>query len=137
MNSSTYFLLRHAEWQLILFTENLQGSSVNDGFPFPGDGSTAANTSTQTLVAEAQPMKRSVSLLKPIDTSGNEPEPDLLVLGFQELDLSTEALIYSTSTAKEDAWCAAVFAALGEKGELYEKVRETNLLYGTLAQLEL
>ncbi|KNZ81328.1 Inositol polyphosphate 5-phosphatase OCRL-1 [Termitomyces sp. J132] len=47
---------------------------------------------------------------------------NLLVLGFQELDLSTEALIYSSATAREDAWCRAVFAALGEKMELYEKL---------------
>ena len=49
-------------------------------------------------------------------------DPDLLVFGFQELDLSTEALIYSTGTAREDAWCLAIFAALGEKGVKYEKV---------------
>lgn len=49
-------------------------------------------------------------------------ETDVFVLGFQELDLSTEALIYSTGTVREDAWCSAVFAALGEKGERYEKV---------------
>lgn len=54
----------------------------------------------------------------------NEPDdPDLLVLGFQELDLSTEALIYSTGTVKEDAWCTAVLAGLGEKAVNYEKVR--------------
>ncbi|KAK7444557.1 hypothetical protein VKT23_015235 [Stygiomarasmius scandens] len=52
----------------------------------------------------------------------NPSDPDMLILGFQELDLSTEALIYSTSTAREDAWCTAIFAALGEKGEMYEKV---------------
>jgi phosphatidylinositol-bisphosphatase len=49
-------------------------------------------------------------------------DPDLIVLGFQELDLSTEALLYATSTTKEDAWAAAIFAGLGEKGILYEKV---------------
>ncbi len=49
-------------------------------------------------------------------------QPDVFVLGFQELDLSTEALVYSTGTAKEDAWCMAVFAALGEWGEHYVKV---------------
>ncbi len=47
----------------------------------------------------------------------------MFVIGFQELDLSTEALIYSTGTAREDAWCVAIFAALGEKAVLYEKVR--------------
>jgi hypothetical protein len=50
-------------------------------------------------------------------------EPDIQVFAFQELDLSAETLIYSTSTAKEDAWCSALFAALGEKAVLYEKVR--------------
>ena len=52
-----------------------------------------------------------------------DDDPDMLVLGFQELDLSTEALLYSTGTAREDAWCMAAFAGLGEKGVLYEKVR--------------
>jgi hypothetical protein len=50
-------------------------------------------------------------------------EPDIFVLGFQELDLSAEALIYYTSTVREDAWCHAIFAALGEKAIKYEKVR--------------
>jgi phosphatidylinositol-bisphosphatase len=47
----------------------------------------------------------------------------MLVLGFQELDLSTEALLYSTGSSREDSWCMAVFAALGEKAVEYEKVR--------------
>lgn len=51
-------------------------------------------------------------------------DPDIITLGFQELDLSTEALIYSTGTAREDAWCLAVFAALGEKAVYYEKVSQ-------------
>ncbi|KAG6899723.1 hypothetical protein C0993_007530 [Termitomyces sp. T159_Od127] len=51
-----------------------------------------------------------------------DPDPELLVLGFQELDLSTEALVYSLGTAREDAWCHAIFAGLGEKMELYEKL---------------
>lgn len=52
-------------------------------------------------------------------------DPDILILGFQELDLSTEALLYSTSTVREEAWTTAAFAALGEKAESYEKVRGT------------
>lgn len=55
-------------------------------------------------------------------------DPDLFVLGFQELDLSTEALLYSTKTAKEEAWCTAIFAALGEKAELYEKLASKQLV---------
>ncbi|KAJ7880385.1 hypothetical protein B0H14DRAFT_3768414 [Mycena olivaceomarginata] len=53
---------------------------------------------------------------------------DMLVLGFQELDLSTEALIYSTSTLKEEAWCTAAFAALGARAELYEKLASKQLV---------
>jgi hypothetical protein len=44
------------------------------------------------------------------------------VLAFQELDLSTEALIYYANTVREDAWSHAIFAALGEKVIKYEKV---------------
>jgi hypothetical protein len=47
----------------------------------------------------------------------------MIVLAFQELDLSAEALLYSTGSTREDAWCMAVFAALGEKAVEYEKVR--------------
>ena len=49
-------------------------------------------------------------------------KPDLLVMAFQEVDQSTEALFYTTSPAREDAWTAAILAALGEKAEKYEKV---------------
>ncbi|KAG1740451.1 DNase I-like protein [Suillus paluster] len=55
-------------------------------------------------------------------------DPDLLVLGFQELDLSTEALIYATSAVREDAWVEAIFAGLGEKGILYEKIASKQLV---------
>lgn len=48
--------------------------------------------------------------------------PDILVLGFQEVDLSTEALLYSTGSTREDAWYKAALAGLGEKAVLYEKV---------------
>lgn len=49
-------------------------------------------------------------------------DQDIFVLAFQELDLSTGALLYSTEATREDAWTTAIFAALGEKGEMYEKV---------------
>lgn len=55
-------------------------------------------------------------------------DPDLLVLGFQELDLSTEALLYATSTVKEDAWVEAILAGLGERGILYEKFASKQLV---------
>jgi inositol polyphosphate 5-phosphatase INPP5B/F len=50
------------------------------------------------------------------------PEADILVVAFQEVDPSAEALFYSTGPAREDAWTAACLAALGEKAEQYEKV---------------
>ncbi|KAI0061131.1 DNase I-like protein [Artomyces pyxidatus] len=55
-------------------------------------------------------------------------DPDLFVLAFQELDLSTEALLYSTKTTRKDAWTTAVIAALGDKGELYEKLASKQLV---------
>ncbi|KAF8957550.1 Endonuclease/exonuclease/phosphatase [Flammula alnicola] len=62
-----------------------------------------------------------------VDTSDPD-DPDILVLGFQELDLSTEALIYSTGTVREDAWCLAVIASLGEKAVKYEKLVSKQLV---------
>ncbi|KAH6908708.1 Endonuclease/exonuclease/phosphatase [Coprinopsis sp. MPI-PUGE-AT-0042] len=56
----------------------------------------------------------------PIDQGSTAPT--MLVLGFQEFDISTEALIYNTGTAKEDAWVMACIAGLGETGEEWEKV---------------
>ncbi|KAH7096955.1 DNase I-like protein [Auriculariales sp. MPI-PUGE-AT-0066] len=57
-------------------------------------------------------------------------EPDLLVVTLQELDLSTEALIYATNPARDDAWTAAVVAALGHRadGDEYVKVASKQLV---------
>ncbi|KAF7349358.1 Inositol polyphosphate 5-phosphatase OCRL-1 [Mycena sanguinolenta] len=63
-----------------------------------------------------------------LDKISIDVDADLLVLGFQELDLSTEALLYSTSTFREDAWCTAVFAALGAQAENYEKLVSKQLV---------
>jgi len=79
------------------------GSAQSEAQSINVQGSTAPSTSS-TLVT-------------------SDDDPDILVLGFQELDLSTEALLYSTNTAREDAWCSAVFAGLGEKRSQYVKVR--------------
>lgn len=73
------------------------------------------NDSSATLVSDIA----GIFEAEPVDS---DPFPDIFALGFQELDLSTEALLYSTSSTREDAWCVAAFAALGEKGPLYEKV---------------
>ncbi|EPQ50828.1 DNase I-like protein [Gloeophyllum trabeum ATCC 11539] len=58
----------------------------------------------------------------------SETDPDLLVFGFQELDLSTEALLYSSKTSRVDAWTTAILASLGEKGALYHKLASKQLV---------
>ena len=55
--------------------------------------------------------------------SETDDEPDIYVIGFQELDLSTEALLISYNTIREDMWVEAIFAALGEVRGKYVKVR--------------
>jgi phosphatidylinositol-bisphosphatase len=45
------------------------------------------------------------------------------VLGFQELDLSAEALLISSTTLKEDLWCEAIMRDMAELGDQYVKVR--------------
>ncbi|KAF7986043.1 hypothetical protein HWV62_41408 [Athelia sp. TMB] len=57
-----------------------------------------------------------------------EATPDILVLGFQEVDLSTEALLYSTSTLREDAWCNGVLAGLGAVRGDYVKLASKQLV---------
>ncbi|KAI0292853.1 hypothetical protein BC826DRAFT_1105265 [Russula brevipes] len=56
------------------------------------------------------------------------PEADILVMAFQELDLSTEAFLYFAGPAREDAWTAAVLAALGDRAERYEKLVSKRLV---------
>ncbi|GAB1524417.1 hypothetical protein RhiTH_007571 [Rhizoctonia solani] len=53
---------------------------------------------------------------------------DLIVLGFQELDLSTEALLISTTTLREDIWCEALMRDLAELGEEYVKLTSKQLV---------
>lgn len=67
---------------------------------------------TSVLPLEGQSNKASLTM----------SETDLLVVALQEVDQSTEALFYTTSPAREDAWTAAILATLGEKAEEYEKV---------------
>ncbi|KZV85961.1 DNase I-like protein [Exidia glandulosa HHB12029] len=60
----------------------------------------------------------------------DETEPDILVVGFQELDLSTEALLYREDPAREEAWTAAIIEALGQRsdGDQYIKVASKQLV---------
>ena len=64
----------------------------------------------------------STTLISRDEGAGNDDDPDLIILGFQELDLSASALLYSTDLTREDAWVTAAMAGLGEKAELYTKV---------------
>ncbi|THV02214.1 DNase I-like protein [Dendrothele bispora CBS 962.96] len=87
--------------------------------------SPASSTSVYSpIIVETEPV-----LVPTLNADQTDPsDPDMLILGFQELDLSAEALIYSTSTVREDAWCTAIFAALGEKGGMYEKLASKQLV---------
>ncbi len=58
-------------------------------------------------------------------------EADMLIVGFQEIDHSTEALFNFAGRAREEAWTAAILAALGDKAERYEKVNFLMVTVGT------
>jgi hypothetical protein len=59
---------------------------------------------------------------------GDGARPDLVVLAFQELDLSTSALIYAAERSREEAWARVALEALNDgvsdtsAGDGYEKV---------------
>lgn len=56
------------------------------------------------------------------------PEPDMYIFGFQELDLTTSALLYSTSKELEDKWTEAIMTSLGDAAGKYVKVGSLVLL---------
>ncbi|KAI0280361.1 Endonuclease/exonuclease/phosphatase [Russula aff. rugulosa BPL654] len=56
------------------------------------------------------------------------PEADILILGFQEIDHSTEAFFNLSGNAREEAWTVAILAALGDKAERYEKLVSKQLV---------
>ncbi|KAI0649768.1 Endonuclease/exonuclease/phosphatase [Trametes meyenii] len=89
---------------------------------------TASESATSTMVPVDTQSTKTAAADTPSDVSEDLDDPDMLVLGFQELDLSTQALLYSTQTTREDAWCMAVFAGLGEKAVLYEKLVSKQLV---------
>ncbi|CAK5268023.1 unnamed protein product, partial [Mycena citricolor] len=64
----------------------------------------------------------------PVFTDPASPVADIYVLGFQELDLSAEALLYASGSAKEEAWTAAVFAGLGAQRDSYVKIASKQLV---------
>lgn len=66
-------------------------------------------------------------ITKPIDAWINCPDADLVVLGFQELDLTTEAYLL-TDTSKEDALCATIEATFREQGAQFIRVLSKKLI---------
>ena len=64
------------------------------------------------------------------DAAAGVEEPDLLVVSFQELDLSTGALMYATDSTRDEAWTAAIITALGHRadGDEYVKVASKQLV---------
>ncbi|KAI8923326.1 hypothetical protein BC831DRAFT_501480 [Entophlyctis helioformis] len=66
--------------------------------------------------------------LSPWLATAKDDEPDMYILGFQEVDLSTEAYIMGSSL-KEEEWCKAVESALAEsQTEKYIKVASKQLV---------
>ena len=96
--------------------------------PIPATADVLDSSSFETSTAASfgfQSSKDTIAQSSPpssILPDNDEDLPDMFVLGFQELDLSTEALLYSTSTVKADAWTSAIFAALGKSADNYIKV---------------
>ncbi|KAJ9068326.1 hypothetical protein DSO57_1029940 [Entomophthora muscae] len=71
--------------------------------------------------------KYATQSLSPWLLDGNEEEPDIYVLGFQELDLSAEAFLINDSL-REEEWCAAVVQGLGDKADQYTKLISKQLV---------
>ncbi|KAI0672159.1 DNase I-like protein [Trametes maxima] len=89
---------------------------------------TASESAASTVVPVGTQSAKTAVADTHSDVYEDPDDPDMLALGFQELDLSTQALLYSTQTTREDAWCMAVFAGLGEKAVLYEKLVSKQLV---------
>ncbi|KAL2912761.1 hypothetical protein HK105_207753 [Polyrhizophydium stewartii] len=66
--------------------------------------------------------------LTPWLSTSKEDEPDMYIIGFQEVDLRTEAYIIG-NTAKEDEWCKAIETALAaSQSEKYIKIAAKQLI---------
>lgn len=102
--------------------------SVNDAVsidPSVADSATVLNAAVDAEIIPSASNLSPASSGLALDVKEDPTDPDILVLAFQELDLSAGALLYSNETTREDAWCVAVFAGLGEKAVLYDKVSAT------------
>ncbi|EST07064.1 Endonuclease/exonuclease/phosphatase [Kalmanozyma brasiliensis GHG001] len=56
-----------------------------------------------------------------------EEDPDLIIVGFQEVDNSSGAYLYH-SPAREEAWTRAIIHALGRRAERYRKIAAKQLV---------
>ncbi|KAH8102042.1 DNase I-like protein [Cristinia sonorae] len=120
--------LSMGEW-LKFSGDYLDGASSASSVATSASGSTVISTpSAKTAGTAVEQASGFASHLNHDDRHNPIPDPDLLVLAFQELDLSTEALLYSTKATREEAWCAAALAGLGEKAVGYEKLASKQLV---------
>ncbi|KAF7289711.1 DNase I-like protein [Mycena indigotica] len=94
----------------------------------------ATATSPQSSVPSSATSTSSTATLT---TASSSEKPDLIVLGFQELDLSTEALLYANSTAREEAWMEAIYAALGQSKDSEKEKGKNKGGYVKLASKQL
>ena len=83
---------------------------------------TLTNEDVQDYLALKEKGDKNTKVTVEEGTDGKESDPDILVFGFQELDVSAEALLISYTTDREDMWLDSIFSALGEAGESYTKV---------------
>ncbi|VDB96528.1 unnamed protein product [Peniophora sp. CBMAI 1063] len=113
------------DWEkLIPPLKELSPLSLGDGTPKLGPSEVPARDTSQDI-----PQKpTSARIYSQPSIKGDDFEPDLLVLGFEELDLSAGALVVGSSTSREEAWTKAALAGLGDRGEAYEKIASKQLV---------
>ncbi|KAI0725443.1 DNase I-like protein [Fomitopsis betulina] len=109
-----------------LSLETLAQGPLGTGTVLPSLGKVCAQSAPRCRYREGS--STGAERVDKVHVSEKHGDSDLFVLAFQELDLSTEALLYSTKTVREDAWCDAIFAGLGEKAVLYEKLASKQLV---------
>ncbi|KAJ3337736.1 Type II inositol 1,4,5-trisphosphate 5-phosphatase [Gonapodya sp. JEL0774] len=63
-----------------------------------------------------------------LDVDSDADEPAIYVIGLQEMDLSTEAYLFTDAGAREEAWCQRIEAALGKRKASYTKIASKQLV---------
>lgn len=78
-----------------------------------------------TFNVQSQAPRTSIQDWMLANSSLTDSNPDMFVFGMQEVDRSAEALLYSTTTIKEELWLAAILRDLGEtRASQYDKVHD-------------